>query len=131
MRKTLSPLPHLYCLRVSAVLLPVSCSLQQIGNDLVKPISTISATQSKLQTWRKDEENEFTLMFEEELILGKKMGVSKEEMQSFPRTINKSVLRSNACGTNQTAFNDARINVFFPLLDEVCGDMKARFTSHQ
>ena len=117
--------------KVSAVLLPVSRSLQQIGNDLVKTMSTISATQSKLQKWRKDEENEFTSMFEEAVILGEKIGVSREEMQSFPRTINKSVLRPNACGTNQTAINYARINVFFPLLDEVCGDMKARFTSHQ
>ena len=94
-------------------------------------MSTIYATQSKLQTWRKDEENEFTSMFEEDVILGEKIGVSREEMQSCQRTINKSVLRSNACGTDQTAINYARINVFFPLLDEVCGDSKARFTPHQ
>ena len=116
---------------MSAVLLPVSLSLQQIGNDLVKTMSKISATHSKLQTLRRDEENEFSSMFEEAVILGEKIGVSREEMQSFPQTISKSMFRPNACGTNQTTISYARINVFFPLLDEVCGDMKLRFASHQ
>ena len=41
------------------------------------------------------------------------------------------MFRPNVCGTNQTAINYARINVSFPLLDEVCGDMKLRFASLQ
>jgi len=36
--------------KVSAVLRPVSRSLQKIGSDLVNAMSTISATQSKLHT---------------------------------------------------------------------------------
>ena len=79
------------CEKVSAVLLPVSRSLQQIGSDLVKTMSTMSATHSKLQTWRKNEENKFPSMFEEAVILGETIGVSREEIRSFPRTI------SNLC----------------------------------
>ena len=50
----------------------------------MKAMSTISATQSKLQTWRKDEENEFAAMFEEAVLLGEKLGVTREEMHAIP-----------------------------------------------
>ena len=117
--------------KVSAVLHPVSRFLQQIGSDLVKAMSTISATQSKLQTWRKDEENEFAAMFEEAVLLGEKLGVTREEMHAIPRVVSQSRFRANAGGANQTAIEYNRINMFFPLLDEVVGDMQARFGLHQ
>eukprot|EP00795_Rhopilema_esculentum_P014982 gene14981-biopygen873 len=117
--------------KVSAVLRPVSCSLQQIGSDLVKAMSTISATQSKLYTWRKGEENEFASMFEEAMLLGENIGVTREEMHAIPRAVSQSRFRSNAGEANQKAIDYYRINVFLPLLDEVAGDMKARFGPHQ
>ena len=117
--------------KVSAVLRPVSRSLQQIGSDLVKAMSTISATQSKLYTWRKGEENEFASMFEEAMLLGENIGVTREEMHAIPRAVSQSRFRSNAGEANQKAIDYYRINVFLPLLDEVAGDMKARFGPHQ
>ena len=117
--------------KVSAVLRPVSRSLQKIGSDLVNAMSTISATQSKLHTWRKDEESEFASMFEEAVLLAEKIGVTREDMHAIPRAVSQSRFRSNAGGTNQTAIDYYRINMFFPLLDEVVGDMKVRFGPHQ
>ena len=116
---------------MSAVLRPVSRLLQQIGSDLVKAMSMISATQSKLQIWRKDEENEFAVMFEEAVLLGEKLGVTKREMHTIPRVVSQSKFRANAGGANQTAIEYHRINMFFPLLDEVVGNMQARFGLHQ
>ena len=116
--------------KVSAVLRPVFRSLQKIGSDLVNAMSTISATQSKLHTWRKDEESEFASMFEEAVPLAEKIGVTREDMHAIPRAVSQSRFRSNAGGTNQTAIDYYRINMFFPLLDEVVGDMKARFGPH-
>ena len=51
-------------------------------------------------------------------------------MHAIPRAVSQSRFRSNAGGTNQTAIDYYRINVFH-LLDEVVGDTKARFGPHQ
>ena len=72
----------------------------KIGSDLVNAMSTISATQSKLHTWRKDEESEFASMFEEAVLLAEKIGVTREDMHASPRAVSQSRFRSNAGGTN-------------------------------
>jgi len=70
-------------------------------------------------------------MFEEAVLLAEKIGVAREDMHAIPRAVSQARFRSNAGGTNQTAIDYYRINMFFPLLDEVVGDMKARFGPHQ
>ena len=66
-------------------------SLQKIGSDLVNAMSTISATQSKLHTWCKDEESKFASMFEEAVLLAEKIGVTREDMHAIPRAVSQSV----------------------------------------
>ena len=70
-------------------------------------------------------------MFEEAVLLGEKLGVTREEMHAIPRVVSQSRFRANAGGANQTAIEYNRINMFFHLLDEVVGDMQARFGLHQ
>eukprot|EP00112_Aurelia_sp_Birch-Aquarium-sp1_P009425 Seg2070.3 transcript_id=Seg2070.3/GoldUCD/mRNA.D3Y31 product="hypothetical protein" protein_id=Seg2070.3/GoldUCD/D3Y31 len=79
------------------------------------------------------EENEFAATFKEAVLLGENYWsrVTKEEMHAIPQVVNHSRLRANNGGGNHTAIEYNRINMFFPLLDEVSGNMPARFGPHQ
>ena len=64
-------------------------------------------------------------MFEEAVLLGERIGVTRGEMNAIPRIVGQSRFRANAGGANQTAIEYNRVNMFFPLLDEVIGNMEA------
>ena len=52
-------------------------------------------------------------------------------MNAIPRIVGQFRFRANAGGANQNAIEYNRVNMFFPLLDEVIGNMEARFGPHE
>ena len=52
-------------------------------------------------------------------------------MHAIPQVVSLSRFRANSGGGNQTAIEYNRVNMFFPLLGEVCGNMESRFGPHQ
>ena len=115
--------------QVSSLLRPVSRCLQAVGNDLISAVSTIQALQSKLQVLRDDRDNEFQVLFEDARVLAAEVGVTPEEMSCVPRAP-RSVYRLNAGAADQDSSAYYRINVYFPMLDSILQDLKARFSPH-
>jgi len=119
----------LICLReVSALLQPVSLSLQAVGTDLVEALNSIDATLSVLKQWRCQCTTVFGKLFREVTAMASDLDIQVTK----PRTAKRSVYRcSAACDSTGGVEDYYRINVFNPMLDQVIADLSHRFADHQ
>lgn len=119
----------LICLReVSALLQPVSLSLQAVGTDLVEALSSNDATLSVLKQWRCQCETVFSKLFSEVTAMASDLDMHVTK----PQIAKMSVYRCNAaCDSTGGVEDYYRINVFNPMLDQVIADLSHRFADHQ
>ena len=111
---------------ITALMHPISESLQKVGNDIIKSLNEIDELVELLSNWRLTAESKFSELFIKAETYGDMLGVTL----TAPRIPHRSVFRSNSGGA-QNANDYYRVNVFIPLLDAICVDIKNRFGPHQ
>ena len=117
---------------ISALMKPVSASLQTVGKDLVLALAEIELMHNLIKDLRQYDSKKFAeKVFQPTIELAEKVGVHRFIVEIKPRTTGLSLYRANAGPQDQTASDYYRINVFYPLLDSVIADIDARFGPHQ
>ena len=114
--------------KVTAILVGVSRSLQNPGMDITSALMEIRNAEFALKNMRQKGEEEFTLVYDEAVILAEKMAVSVKR----PRTVSRSVFRDNAgCNEMTDVKTYYRRNMFLPLLDGLIRHINERFGDTQ
>ena len=111
---------------VSAVLLPVSRSLQARGTDVATAAQGLDACIQTLQSWRDEPEQQMAAILKRAETAADSLGVSIRP----PRCPARSTHRANSgdCGSTTDYF---RINCFLPLLSGTIEQLRARFGQRQ
>ena len=109
---------------VSALLQPVSLTLQAVGTDLVAALSNIDVVLSVLRQWQTNCETAFVKLFAEVTTMATDLGIQVAKS----RTAKRSVYRSNATPNSASDIESYyRVNVFNPILDHAISDLTQRF----
>jgi hypothetical protein len=111
--------------KVSATLLPATRVLQSPGIDFVEAMHCVSQTVDELQAMRS--EASFEKIYEETSHMASVLDITLCK----PRTPATSVYRPTAGSSECSIVAYFRINLWYPVLDNVISDMKLRFGSSQ
>lgn len=119
----------LMCLEaVSALLRPVSISLQKPGSDIVAALQQVTTVIDIFKSWLDAADVKMSELFGKVSSMAEKLDIQLV----LPRVPRRSVYRSNAGGTACTSVEQYyRINVFIPLLNTLINDLDRRFGAHQ
>jgi len=109
---------------ITAVMHPVSCTLQKVGIDIIGAIQQVDNLLAVLRDWRKDAEKKSELFDK-----SNKIATDFDIPMSCPRAARLSRYRSNIHQDNPCDFY--RTNVYIPLLDVIITDISDRFGPHQ
>lgn len=113
---------------VSALLRPVSISLQKPGSDIVAALQQVTTVIDIFKSWLDAADVKMSELFGKVSSMAEKLDIQLV----LPRVPRRSVYRSNAGGTACTSVEQYyRINVFIPLLNTLINDLDRRFGAHQ
>lgn len=112
---------------VTAILRPVSVSLQKTDADLISVLQQVENVLSLFRKWRVEYDSTFSELYQRAKSMGEQMDV---EFQS-PRVPRRSVYRGNSGGNASSCEEYYRTNMYIPLLDNFISDLENRFGPHQ
>jgi len=110
---------------ITALMHPVSSSLQKVGIDIIGAIQQIDNLLAVLRDWRENAETKFSELFDKSNKLANDFDIA----MSCPRAARLSQYRSNIRTDNPCDFY--RLNIYIPLLDLITNDIGDRFGPHQ
>jgi len=111
--------------KVSATLLPATRVLQSPGIDFVEAMHCVSTTVGELEAMRSV--SAFEKLFEEASQMASELDITLCK----PRTLASSVYRASAGNSDCSIDAYYRINLWYPVLDNVINDIKLRFGPSQ